>query len=388
MDENKRILLVFEGGNAPGYTACATSLTEEGLKRGYTIYTAFEGFRSLTGDNLADERLIRLVMGRRDSWALNAQGIPSRALYRAIDQPGSEFRSERYKDFEKPEKLNAAAQFVKELGFSHIVGVGGNGTMMGIKALNRILPDVQSGFVNVSVDSDILGDIAIGYLTGAEEGAKIARGLLDDAFTHKRVYLLEMMGRDSGKHALMSGASARAHLIVLPRFKFNQKVLKDISDRINEADHALIVVAEGYEKEARGKLLPTRVNAAAYFKDQLCEAGLCETSEKRVAAEPFSRYLRGVRPLYIELSIAYLKAFRLYDAFEAGQTEVMPYYLGEHDQGIRKFSELMTNNAVEPGFLDLIDRFSIPSLRRYVSDEFKAPLCCIASDAISETGKN
>ncbi len=371
MTENKKLLLLFDGGNAPGYMAVATSLTEEGDKRGYTIYAAFEGFRSLTGDNLLDERLIRLVMSRRDSWRLNSQGIPTRSLYRAVDRPGSEFRSERYADFKKPEKQAAAAKYISSMGFTHVIGVGGNGTMKGIKSLNKLLPETLTGFVNVSVDSDILGDIAVGYFTAAEEGAKIARGLFDDAFTHKRIYLLEMMGRNSGKHALMAGGSARAHLIILPRFKFTKTVLKDMAARLNEADHAVVVVAEGYDREARAKYLHGPVNAAAHFKTQLRENGLYESNLKRVISEPYSRYLRGIRPLYIECAIAFLKAFILFDAFEKNKTQVMPYYLGEHDHGIRHFSELVTNNSVEPRFLDLIDRFDIPSLRQYVSCEFK-----------------
>lgn len=367
-----KILLVFDGGNAPGYTAVATSMTEEGDKRGYEVWAAFEGFRSLTGDNISERRLIRLVMSRRQSWSLNAQGIPTRSLYRAIDLPGSEFRSERYPDFAKPEKQEAAAAYIREMGFTHVVGVGGNGTMMGVKALDHMLPEIKAGFINVSVDSDILGDVAVGFLTGAEGGAKIARGLFDDAYTHKRIYILEMMGRDSGKHALMSGASARAHLVVLPGFRLSAGVLGDIATRLAEADHALVVVAEGYEREARAKFLPERVDAAMYFKRQLAENGLAETPMKRIVSEPFSRHLRGVRPLYIELSIAYLKAFNLYDAFGEGRTQVMPYYLGEHDHGVRDFEKLMTNNQVDPGFLDLIDRLNIPSLRRYVSGEFRA----------------
>ena len=243
--------------------------------------------------------------------------------------------------------------------------------MMGVKALDHLAPEVQTGFINVSVDSDILGDIAVGYLTGAEEGAKIARGLFEDAYTHKRIYILEMMGRASGKHVLMSGASARAHLVILPGFELDEAVLADIARRLAEVDHALVVVAEGYEREARARFLPERVDAAIYFKRQLAKHGLIESPEKRIISEPFSRYLRGVQPLYIELAIVYMKAFILYDAFESGRTQIMPYYLGEHDHGVRKFAELRTNNQVEPGFLDLIDRLNIPSLRAYVSCEFR-----------------
>ena len=368
-----KALVVFDGGNAPGYTAVATSLCEEGDKRCFEVWAAFEGFRSLTGDHLDETRLVRLLMSRRQAWKLSTvEKYPMRALYGAMDQPGSEFRSERYPEFKLPENQKKAVEFIKENGFTHIIGVGGNGTMAGIRSLNKLLPDIQAGFINVSVDSDIYGDIAVGYLTGVEEGAKIARGLFNDAYTHKRIYILEMMGRDSGKHALMSGASARAHLIALPGFDLGGKIFSDIVKKLKEMDHALIIVAEGYQREVRSSFLPERVDAAMYFKRQLMEYGLEETEYKRVVSEPFSRYLRGARPLHIELSIAHLKAFILFEAFAQGKTRVMPYYLGEHDSGVRSFSELRTNNTVEPQFLDLIDRMVVPSLREYVYENFRS----------------
>jgi len=179
------------------------------------------------------------------------------------------------------------------------------------------------------------------------------------------------MGRDSGKHALMSGAAARAHLIALPGFKFTPTILGDIAQRLNEADHALIIAAEGYERDERAKFLPERVDAAMYLKRQLVAHGLKETPIKRVITEPFSRYLRGIRPLYLECAIAFLKAFNLFDAFDRGESHVMPFYLGERDHGICKFDELVTENAVDPRLLDLIDRFQIKSLRDYVAEAFK-----------------
>jgi 6-phosphofructokinase len=81
-------------------------------------------------------------------------------------------------------------------GFTHVICVGGNGTFDGAKALvGELNPPPPVGFVNVSVDNDVGGDRAIGFLSGVEAGATIARGLHEDAYTHKRVYVLEMMER-------------------------------------------------------------------------------------------------------------------------------------------------------------------------------------------------
>src|SRR5207244_1818858 len=109
--------------------------------------------------------------------------------------------------------------------------------------------------------------------------------------THKRVYVLEMMGNRSGRHALHCAVAARAHLVILPFFRLPDDVLAEIAERLSRVEYALAVVAEGYERDRRGD-----VSASDYFKEQLAAFGLRDGEKKRVVAEPFSRYLRGVRP--------------------------------------------------------------------------------------------
>ena len=207
---SQRLLLVFDGGNAPGYSSVAVALTEEGERRGYEVWAATQGFRSLTADATSHPPFERLIVSRKDRYALLAKGIPARSMGRRVLDAGSDFRSERYSGFFQPENRRAAATTVVEQGFTHVICVGGNGTFEGAKALvSELDPPLPIGFVNVSVDNDVGGDRAIGFLSGVEAGATIARGLNEDAYTHKRVYVLEMMGNRSGRHA-STAASPRA----------------------------------------------------------------------------------------------------------------------------------------------------------------------------------
>ncbi len=72
----RRLLVVFDGGNAPGYASVAVAITEEGSRRGYEVWAATEGFRSLTRDVTADPAFERLIVGRQERYALLAKGIP------------------------------------------------------------------------------------------------------------------------------------------------------------------------------------------------------------------------------------------------------------------------------------------------------------------------
>lgn len=370
-DAQKRLLAVFDGGDAPGYSSIAVALTEEGSRRGYEVWAATEGFRSLTQDAQSEPRFERLVVSRKERYALLGQGIPTRSMGRRVLDPGSDFRSERYGSFHHLERRQEAARTFEQQGFTHLVCVGGNGTFDGARAwLDAFETPVPTcGFVNVSIDNDVQGDRAIGFLTGVEAGATVARGLYEDGYTHKRIYLLEMMGNRSGRHALHCGVASRAHLIVLPFFSFPEDVLEEIATHLGRAESALVVIAEGYEAERR-KREGRDQSASAFFRMQLEQFGLRDQQTKRVIAEPFSRYLRGVRPGFADVSSAYLKASLLFDAWDAGASRIMPYVLAAHDAGVRPFEQVKRDDRVERAFLPLLDRMGLPKLRAWVRERF------------------
>lgn len=367
---DRRLLIVFDGGDAPGYSSIAVALTEEASRRGYEVWAATEGFRSLTGDALNEPRFERLIVSRRERYALLSKGIPARSMGRRVLDAGSDFRSERYLGFHDVANRRLAAETIKTQGFSYVIGVGGNGTFEGLRALlEETSPKPRAGFINVSVDNDLAGDRAIGFISGIEAGSTIARGLYEDAYTHKRIYLLEMMGNRSGRHALHCGVAARAHLIVLPFFQFPGTVLKEIAESLARTEYALVVVAEGYEREKRKTHFPG-ASASEFFRLQLESAGLVDTPQKRVIAEPFSRSIRGVRPQFLDVSAAYLKASLLFDAFDAGKTEIMPFVLASNDVGVRPFPQVVREDRVERAFLPLLERLNVPSFSAWIRENF------------------
>jgi 6-phosphofructokinase len=365
---DRRLLLVFDGGDAPGYASVAVALTEEGTRRGYEVWAAAEGFRSLTRDFASEPRFERLILSRQERYALLGQGIPARSMGRRLLDAGSDFRSERYAGFHERERRREAAEHFRTQGFTHLACIGGNGTLAATKALlDEFEQRPPTAFVNVSIDNDLAGDRAIGFLSGVEAGATVARGLAEDAYTHKRVYVLEMMGNRSGRHALHCGVAARAHLIVLPFFRLTPEVLAEIAEALGKVDHALVVVAEGYDADQRPDGVPS---ASQRFKEQLAAAGLHDGPRRRVIAEPYSRFLRGTRPSFLDVSSAYVKASLLFKAFDEGRTEVVPYVLAADDAGIRSFDEVVREDGVEAAFLPLLDRLGLPRFQALVRERF------------------
>jgi 6-phosphofructokinase len=361
----KKALFIFDGGLAPGYTAVAAGLTEEGEALGWECWAARSGFRSLCEGFSDEPQLVRVVMNPLKGFELTFKGIPTDNLGRRAFYPGSDYRSERFPQFASNEYQQRAAQEIIDHKFDIVIFCGGDGTLRGAKALIKLIPpEVRTGFINISADSDILNDRSVGFLSCAEHGAEIARGLYEDAYTHRRIYFLEMMGNKSGRHALHSGAAARAHLIILPMFDFPDDVLKEISRSLLSRRHALVIVAEGYKKKFRQEK-GLKMNAAEFFKSELEAFGLEDSPSKRVIAEPFSRYLRGVRPLMIDCEIAHLKCQMLVSALDKGKTQTMVYYQSEHVMGLQPFEVAEPDNTVEPQFIGMIDRLNLKLFRNY-----------------------
>ncbi len=369
MNREDKLLLVFDGGLAPGYTAVAVAMTEYAESRGYAVWAAREGFRSLTGAGVEPCRVEPLTSEPSLAAGASIGEAPARNLYGHIRDAGSPFRSERFHGFHRSEAQQEAARFIIEQGFGTCVFAGGNGTLQGAKAMAPLLePQVRIGFINCSVDSDLRGDRSVGFFTALEEGARVARGLFADAMTHHRHYILEMMGNRGGKHALHCGIAARAHLIVLPQMNLPDETMREIAGQLERRNHSLTVVAEGYCLDSR----TGEQSAAEYLRDRLAEHGFADRRDRRVIAEPYSRYIRGVRPLAMENEGILLKCGLLLDGFARGESQIMPYYLSPHEVGLRRLDEVDTDNTVEPEHLDLIDRFGLASLRSHAHARCRA----------------
>ena len=350
------VLLIQEGGCAPGYNPVTAFITYHLESMGRKVYATKEGFRSLV--NGRDEDFVRLVYDPELYKKLDH--IPGVIHVAPLSEaPGALLRGERFPDFVKKELQKKAAENILEREVKVIVAIGGNGTFKGISSLCDFLPTgIQIFFVPVTIDSDIAGTECIGENTGIEMGAEKIRRYMADARTHKRVYIIEMMGASSGFHALHSCLGARAHLAVLPNSKIDhKKVVEAINKR---EDGCVIVVAEGYKREERKK---KGLNAAEYFYQELLATGI--PIKRRVVCEPFSRDIRGAPPNNQDITLAQRMAYNVARYIKAGASRLMPAVSSGREYAI-PFSEIKIDNIVEEDLLVLSDRLTN---RNYMEQE-------------------
>jgi len=344
------VLLVQEGGCAPGYNTVTAFITQFLEKAGRQVFITAEGFKSLVGGRTEDfYRLINDPVIYESS-----EHIPGVFFAPPLrDARGARFRTERYKEFMNPEKQKEAARNIIDRKVKVVVGIGGNGTFAGIKQLGRFLPDtIQLFFIPVTIDSDILGSECIGEHTGVEMGAEKIHCYLADARAHNRCYIIEMMGKDGGYHALHSCLGAGAHLAVVPSSHHDSaKVAQALADR----EYTVIVVAEGYKKEERKKE-GYGGNAAEYFRDELLRAGL--RSRQKIVCEGFSRDIRGALPNNKDIMLAQQMARKLTELILESKARMMPAILSGKEDAI-PFEKIRTDNSVKSHLVGLANRLGV-----------------------------
>ena len=260
------------------------------------------------------------------------------------------FRSERFPDFKEEKNQKIAAGKLLEKKVKAVIAIGGNGTFKGINDLKKHLPStVQLFFIPVTIDSDVSGTETIGQHTGVEIGAEKIRCYLADARTHKRIYIIEMMGAKGGFHALHSCIGSRAHLSVLPGIPVDYN---RIADSLQKKTSTVIVVAEGFMSDEREKA-GFEGSAAQYFQKKIFETDIPIT--RKIVCEPFSRDIRGAAPNNLDITLAQRMAYNVAVHLHEGNTRLMPSIEGAKEAVI-PFSEINTENTVAPGLLKIANR--------------------------------
>jgi 6-phosphofructokinase 1 len=152
---------------------------------------------------------------------------------------------------------------MKKLGVEALVVIGGDGSLTTALQMN------QEGFNVVGVPKTIDNDLQATAMTfGFDSAVSSVVDALDrlqtTAQSHKRVMVLEVMGRHAGWIALWGGIAGGAHAILLPEVNFDLNKLADfLNQRESEGKRSsLVVVAEG-AKLSGGELVIRGEGAAS-----------------------------------------------------------------------------------------------------------------------------
>ncbi len=138
------------------------------------------------------------------------------------------------------------ADNVNALGLSALIAIGGDGTLKIAQHLFTLGVPIVG--IPKTIDNDIPDtDSTFGFHTAVNTATEALDKLHTTAESHRRVIVVEVMGRYAGWIALESGMAGGADVILIPEIPFQIEVVcKKIVDRYEKgAGFSIVVVAEG-----------------------------------------------------------------------------------------------------------------------------------------------
>jgi 6-phosphofructokinase 1 len=229
----QRIAVLTSGGDAPGMNAAIRSVTRTALERGWEVMGVKRGYAGLIAGDFQP-------LGARDVGGIMQLG-------------GTILGSARCPEFKSAEGRAKAIEGLRRAGIEALVTIGGNGTQTGSQALHAMGFPVVG--VASTIDNDLFGsDITIGVDTALNIALEAMDRLKVTASSHQRAFVIEVMGRDCGYLAMMTGIAGGAEAIIVPEVEADpETVAAELRSGYERGKpHAIVVVAEGAKYNAAG----------------------------------------------------------------------------------------------------------------------------------------
>jgi 6-phosphofructokinase 1 len=222
-----KIGVMTSGGDSPGMNACIRAVVRTGIYHKLEVFGITRGYSGLIDNDI--------------------HKMESRSVANIIQRGGTILKTARCKEFLTPEGRKKAYNNLKKLGINGLVVIGGDGSFKGAQVFSNEF-DIPCIGIPGTIDKDIAGtDFTIGFDTAVNTAIDAIDKIRDTADAHDRLFIVEVMGRDSGYIALHSGIGTGAEHILIPERKTD---VEDIIASLQEKEKRkklvnIVVVAEG-----------------------------------------------------------------------------------------------------------------------------------------------
>ena len=229
MEVIKRIGLLTSGGDAPGMNAAIRAVTRAAIHRNIEVFGIHRGYQG---------------MMEGDFTRLKSDDVSG-----IIQFGGTILQTARCKDFMYKKGRQRAYDQLKKSDIDAVVVIGGDGSFTGASIMTR---EFEIPFIGIpgTIDNDLYGtDYTIGYDTALNTVIFAVDKIRDTASSHNRIFFVEVMGKQAGFLALMSGIACGAEGILIPEVKHQFNPLKKyLAERGRQRKSSIILVAEGDEE--------------------------------------------------------------------------------------------------------------------------------------------
>jgi 6-phosphofructokinase 1 len=237
--EIKKIALLTGGGDCSGLNAVIRAIVKSAiLKYNYKVIGFRGGYHGLYTDDFIEMNLSTVAgIFHQGGTILKMSNKDNLFNYKTVDDKGKVV----YKDVS-----DVAIENLKKHDIDALIIIGGDGTLTSARDFARKGVNVVG--IPKTIDNDVPAtEITFGYRTALDHIMLSLDALHTTAYSHDRVMILEVMGRNAGWLALEGGIAGSADVILIPEIPYDVKsVAKTIFERYNRGSKfTIICVSEG-----------------------------------------------------------------------------------------------------------------------------------------------
>lgn len=304
-----RIGILTSGGDAPGMNTALRAVTLIAAQRGVEVLGIERGWEGVIDG--ATRPLTRKVHGG----AL----APTHEVDVSGHLGGSILGSARCKAFYEPAGRAQAAASLAKMGIEGLIVVGGNGSLTGAHAI-ALEHGVRVIGIPASIDNDIgCTGSAIGVDSALNTIVESCDRISDTARAHRRAFIVEVMGRQSGYLCMASAIAAGADAALFREDDRDEAaIVADVAKTIARAfdedrgkQRVLVIKAEGVEVPC------TRL--ARLITTELEES----LPGVEIRATVLGHLVRGGSPSFLDRMIASRLALAALSGLSSGKTDRM-----------------------------------------------------------------
>lgn len=201
--------------------------------------------------------------------------LGSTSVSNIVQRGGTILKSARSEQFRTASGRVLAYQSMEAAGIEGLIVIGGDGSFTGANLFSKEHGVPVVG-VPATIDNDLMGtDYTIGYDTALNTATEAIDKIRDTADAHERLFLVEVMGRNSGFIALETGIASGAELILLPEQVTEvEEARANLKGILKEHRRSsLVVVAEGDETGGALKLAEQLQDDFREYEMRVCILG-------------------------------------------------------------------------------------------------------------------
>ena len=221
----KKIGVLTSGGDAPGMNAAVRAVVRTAIYHELEVAGIYNGYYGLYHNEI--------------------QTLDRRAVADTVNRGGTFLGSARFPEFKQESIRRSAIEHLRNHQIEALVVIGGDGSYMGAKKLTEM------GFPCIgipgTIDNDVAGtDYTIGFFTALNTVLDAIDRLRDTSSSHKRISVVEIMGRHCGDLTIAAAVCSGAEHAIIPEVAFDeQKLLDDLREHVQGGKkHAIICVTE------------------------------------------------------------------------------------------------------------------------------------------------